>query len=63
MTPGELRKAEAAYRAASRRFEKAREKRNATIRQAIAEGWTHARIAEATGLTRSRVGQIALGSE
>jgi hypothetical protein len=25
----------------------------------MAEGWTHARISDATGLTRSRVGQIA----
>jgi hypothetical protein len=57
----QLRKAEAAHAAALRRYEKARETRNAVVRQAIADGWTHAKIAEATGLTRSRIGQIALG--
>ena len=60
MTTQELQKAEAVYEAASRQFEKAREERNAKIRQAVQEGWTHAQIAQATGLTRSRVGQIAL---
>ena len=39
----------------------ARDARNAAVRQAIADGWTHAQIANATGLTRSRIGQIALG--
>jgi transcriptional regulator with XRE-family HTH domain len=29
------------------------------IRQALEQGWTHAQIAQATGLTRSRVGQLA----
>ena len=59
MTPAELRKAEARYQRAFRRSEALREERNAAVRQAIAEGWTHARIAEATGMTRSRVGQLA----
>lgn len=59
MTPEELRKAEAAYQAAFRRSETKRDERNAAVRAALAEGWTHARIAEATGLTRGRVGQIA----
>lgn len=59
MTPDELRKAEARHQRASRRYEAEREARNAAVRRALAEGWTHARIAEATGLTRSRVGQIA----
>jgi transcriptional regulator with XRE-family HTH domain len=36
-----------------------REQRNAAVREALREGWTHAQIAQATGLTRSRVGQIA----
>ena len=60
MTANELRKAEAAHQAAFRRAEEAREHRNKVVREAISEGWTHAKIAEATGLTRSRVGQIAL---
>lgn len=60
MTPEGLRKAEARYQRAFRRAEEAREARNAAVRAALDAGWTHARIAEATGLTRGRVGQIAL---
>jgi CRP-like cAMP-binding protein len=60
MTATELRKAEARYQRAVRRSEEAREARNAAVQAALDEGWTHARIAEATGLTRGRVGQIAL---
>jgi hypothetical protein len=56
----ELYKAEAAQVAAFRRWEAKREARNAAVRQAISDGMTHAQIARATGLTRSRVGQIAL---
>lgn len=58
MTTEELHEAEAAYRAASVRAEQLREKRNQTIREALAAGWTHARIAEATGLTRGRINQL-----
>jgi CRP-like cAMP-binding protein len=54
-----LRDAETRYQRAAERSERARQDRNDTVRAAIAAGWTHARIAEATGLTRSRVGQIA----
>ncbi len=60
MTAAELRKAEARYQRSSRRSETEREARNAAVRQALAEGWTHARIAEATGMSRGRVGQLAL---
>lgn len=59
MTAEDLRKAEARYQRAFRRSEAEREARNAAVRTALDEGWTHARIAEATGLTRGRVGQIA----
>jgi hypothetical protein len=59
MTAAELRKAEARYQRAFARSEAAREARNAAVKAALAEGWTHARISKATGLTRSRVGQIA----
>lgn len=59
MTVKELKKAEAAYRAAFSRAEAKREARNAAVRAALAEGWTHARISEATGLTRGRINQIA----
>jgi hypothetical protein len=54
-----LRAAEADYRAAFGRSEELRAQRNWAIRAAIAEGWTHAEIADATGLSRARVGQIA----
>lgn len=60
MTPQELRSAEAAYQAAFAVSEAARGQRNAAVRQALEAGWTHAQIAEATGLTRARVGQLAL---
>lgn len=59
MTTDELRKAEARYQRASVRAEEARTERNALVRAALAEGWTHAQIAEATGLSRGRIGQMA----
>jgi DNA-binding NarL/FixJ family response regulator len=62
MTPEDLRKAEARYQRAFRRSEEAREERNRLVVQALADGWTHARIAEATGLTRGRIGQLAITS-
>lgn len=55
----ELRFAEARYQRASRRAEELRQVRNELIRNALKAGWTHAQIAEATGLTRGRVGQFA----
>lgn len=59
MTANDLRKAEARYQRAFRRSEEAREERNRLVREALDAGWTHARIAGATGLTRGRVGQLA----
>ena len=32
--------------------------RDDAIRQALAEGWTHQQISDATGLTRGRINQI-----
>lgn len=60
MTAAELQQAEAAYRAAFLRSEEARAERNAAVRQALAEGWTHQQIADATGLTRSRISQVRI---
>jgi hypothetical protein len=37
-----------------------RGERDRLIRQALKEGWTHADIARAAGMTRGRVGQIAM---
>lgn len=59
MTADELRKAEARYQRAFARSEELRRERNALILEALEAGWTHAKIAEATGMTRSRVGQLA----
>jgi transcriptional regulator with XRE-family HTH domain len=58
LTPDELRKAEARYQRAFARSEEARIERNRLILTALAAGWTHARIAEATGMSRGRVSQI-----
>jgi phage portal protein BeeE len=59
MTKEELRKAEARYQRAFARSEALREERNALVRAALEAGWTHAQIADATGLTRGRIGQLA----
>jgi hypothetical protein len=58
----ELQRAEGCFQEAFALSERARAERNALIHAAIEAGWSHFRIAEATGLTRSRVGQIALRS-
>jgi hypothetical protein len=60
MTPDELRDAEARYQRAFARSETERANRNSAVRQAIEAGMTHAQIAQTTGLTRARIGQIAL---
>lgn len=54
-----LELAERDFREAAERVEELREVRNDMVRTAIDQGWTHARIAQATGLTRGRVGQLA----
>lgn len=54
-----LREAEHTYRTAALRAEAARDKRNRAVWLALDSGWTHAAIAEATGLTRGRINQIA----
>jgi hypothetical protein len=59
MTACDLQRAEARYQRAFLHAEKVREERNRLVREALAAGWTHARIAEATGLTRGRIGQLA----
>ncbi len=61
MTTAELRKATEAARRAAEKAVTLRDGRDDTIRAAVATGWTHAAIAEATGLTRGRVNQIARG--
>lgn len=62
MTGTELARREKDYRRAAKAAEQLRSQRNAAVVLAASEGMTHAEIARATGLTRSRVGQIALGA-
>lgn len=61
MTAAELKRAERNYRAAAVKAATTLALRNQAVKDALADGWTHAKIAEATGLTRGRVGQLAAG--
>lgn len=58
----QLRKAEADFKAKYKASERSRQRRNEVVRSALAEGWTHQQISDATGLTRGRISQIARGS-
>ncbi len=60
VTAGALERAEAAFREAFSAAEDLRAARNRMVLRAIAQGWSHRRIAEATGLSVGRVSQIAL---
>lgn len=53
-----LRAAEAIYRSAQGIADEKREERNKLVRAALRKKWTHARIAEVTGLTRGRINQL-----
>jgi uncharacterized protein YggE len=57
-TKQELRSIEARYQRASAAAETHRQARNAAVRDALAAGWTHQQIADATGLSRGRISQI-----
>jgi hypothetical protein len=59
ITEGALERAERRYRFEMQLVESARTERNQLVRAAIAHGWTHAQVAAATELSRSRVGQLA----
>lgn len=63
MTSAQMRKAldDAQHRHewAQEQAEEYRAARNAIVRQAIDADWTQSQIAEAMGITRGRVGQIA----
>lgn len=59
---GNLRKlqtAERAFQKSAARAEQHRQTRNALVRDALAEGWTHQAIADALGTSRSRISQLA----
>jgi hypothetical protein len=57
-----LRAAERSYQRAAARAEELREARNQAIRDALAAGLTHRQVADATGLTHGRVGQLAMAA-
>lgn len=59
MTEKELSAAQVAYVKAQVKADDLRFHRDALVQQALQAGWTHARISEATGLTRGRIGQMA----
>jgi hypothetical protein len=59
MTADELRTAQQAFTASEIRTHALRLARDHAIQQALTEHWTQARISEATGLTRGRIGQLA----
>jgi uncharacterized protein YerC len=54
-----LRLAEQDYREADARADDLRAVRDELVACALRNGWTHAQIAAATGLSRGRIGQIA----
>jgi DNA-binding NarL/FixJ family response regulator len=58
VTTEELKKAEARFQRASQRAEEARRERNRLVLAALQAGWTHAKIAKATGLSRGRISQF-----
>lgn len=59
LTPAELRRAERAYERAADRAEALREARNALVVRALEDDWTQQQIADATGMSTTRVAQIA----
>lgn len=59
VTAEDLREAQRTYADAQAVADEERYWRDRAVQEALSAGWTHAQIAEATGLTRGRVGQIA----
>lgn len=59
VTDVRLREVEDLHKAVSALNDAARRGRNAVFRQAIAQRWTYERIAQATGLSTARIGQLA----
>jgi hypothetical protein len=56
-----LAQVERFYRQAVADAEKSRERRDWHIRAALSAGWTQTQVADVTGLTCGRIGQIASG--
>lgn len=60
MNARELKAAERRYRKSKGRSDEARLARNLAVAQALAQGMTQQEISEATGLSRGRIGQLAM---
>ena len=56
LSEAELQRVSRAYE----QREALREQRDDLIRQALAAGWSQTKISELTGLTRARIGQLAV---
>jgi hypothetical protein len=56
VTSDALDRAESRLRLEMEMFETSRNERNQLVREAIAQGWRHHQVAEATGPSRARVG-------
>lgn len=59
VTADQLREAQEAFEIAETARETARELRNQLVSEARREGWTQQQIADATGITRGRINQLA----
>lgn len=59
MTTNDLKRAEQAYQRAQSAADAARLERNALVQDALAAGWSQTSIAQATGLSSARIGQLA----
>lgn len=62
VTAAQLRRAEEKFKRDYAASEGSRARRNQLVRAATAEGWTLQQIADATGLSVSRIGQITKGA-
>lgn len=59
MTVEDLRRIQSMLDKSARKTQMLRDCRDAVVRDSIEEGMSHSEIAEATGLSRGRIGQIA----
>lgn len=58
MTAKELRKAHRQFLSAQERADGKRRERNRCVREALADGWSHAEVAKVLELSRGRIGQM-----
>lgn len=58
ITADDIRRADREWQEAEADKEAKRLERLRVIKQALAEGWTHARVAKELGVSRGRIGQF-----